>query len=92
MNVEVGNCSNGSDIQFMVFSGSCGGAVSSLGCYSPMPPGTNALTFSGLTPGQTYYLMVDGYAGAICDYAVTVTSGGAFTTDVTITTRSNNLY
>lgn len=85
MNVEVGNCTNGSGIQFMVFSGSCGGAVTSIGCNSPMDPGTNSICFNGLVPGQTYYLMIDGYAGAICDYSVTVTSGGCFTTNVSIT-------
>jgi gliding motility-associated-like protein len=43
------------------------------------------LTFNGLTPGQVYYLMIDGFAGAICDYSVTVTSGGSTSTDVTLT-------
>lgn len=86
MNVQVGNCTNGSGIQFMVFSAaSCGSAVTTIGCNSPMNPGTNALTFNGLIPGQTYYLMIDGFAGAICDYSVTVTSGGCFTTNVVIT-------
>ena len=84
MNVEVGNCTNGSGIQFMIFSGTCGGAVNTIGCDGSMDPGTNALTFTGLVPGQTYILMIDGFAGAICDYSVTVTSGGSFTTDVTI--------
>lgn len=87
LNVEVGNCTNGSGIQFMVFqSATCGsGPVTNLGCYFQMNPGDNPLTFSGLTPGLTYYLMIDGFAGAVCDYSVTVTSGGSISTDVEIT-------
>lgn len=83
MNVDVGNCTNGSGIQFFVFSSpTCGGTITSLDCYFEMDPGTNALTFNGLVPGNTYFLMIDGFAGAICDYSVTVTSGGSLTTDV----------
>ena len=86
MNVDVGNCTNGSGIQFMIFTTTaCGsGAVNNLGCYFQMNPGLNALTFTGLTPGQNYYLMIDGFAGAVCDYAVTVTTGGSTITDVQI--------
>ena len=40
-----------------------------------MPEGTQNLTFSGLVPGQNYYLMVDGYAGDVCSYSFTATSG-----------------
>jgi len=86
MNVDVGNCTNGSGIQFMIFTTTaCGsGAVTDLGCYFNMAPGLNALTFTGLVPGQNYYLMIDGFAGAVCDYAVTVTTGGSTITDVQI--------
>ena len=86
MNVDVGNCTNGSGIQFMIFTTTaCGsGAVNDLGCFFNMAPGLNALTFTGLTPGQNYYLMIDGFAGAVCDYSVSVTSGGSTITDVQI--------
>ena len=87
MNVDVGNCTNGSGIQFMIFqTATCGsGPVNEIGCFFQMDPGINALTFNGLTPGVTYYLMIDGFAGAVCDYSVTVTSGGSISTDVEIT-------
>ena len=85
MDVEVGNCTNGSGIQFFVFQATCGGPITSLDCYFQMDPGTNSLTFNGLVPGQQYVLMVDGFAGAICDYSVSVTSGGgSVATDVQI--------
>ncbi|MCL9770625.1 fibronectin type III domain-containing protein [Flavobacterium sp. HXWNR69] len=88
--VNVGNCTNGSGIQFMIFSTTaCGsGAVTNLGCFGNMNPGLNNLTFNGLTPGQNYFLMIDGFAGAICDYSVTVTSGGSTTTDVVLTPQN----
>lgn len=87
LDVNVGNCFNGSDIQFFVFTAAnCGsGPVTALDCFFQMNVGLNALTFNGLTPGQVYYLMIDGFAGAVCDYSVTVTSGGSTSTDVTLT-------
>ncbi|MFD2892023.1 fibronectin type III domain-containing protein [Flavobacterium chuncheonense] len=87
LDVLVGNCTNGSGVQFFLFSANTigSGPVSSIACYSPMNPGTNALTFNGLAPGQTYILMIDGFAGAICDYSVTVTSPGCTSTGVQVT-------
>ncbi|MCB9197408.1 MAG: gliding motility-associated C-terminal domain-containing protein [Flavobacteriales bacterium] len=36
------------------------------------------ITATGLTIGQDYYLMIDGYAGDICNYTITAESGVAF--------------
>lgn len=72
----INDCNSG--IQFFMFelNGNCGsGNAIDLGCESPMPVGTNAFTGTGLTPGNTYYLMVDGYAGDICDYVINAISG-----------------
>ncbi|WP_445456615.1 T9SS type B sorting domain-containing protein [Flavobacterium sp. HNIBRBA15423] len=93
MDVLVGNCFNGSDIQFMIFSAATPGSgpLNVIGCFFQMTVGTNALTFNGLTVGQTYYLMIDGFAGAVCDYSVTVTSGGSTTTDVQITQSNTTI-
>jgi gliding motility-associated-like protein len=68
--------SNGG-IQMFVYSGGCGsGAVTSYGCNSQLlPSSTNTFTATGLTPGNTYYLMVDGYAGDVCSYTINVISG-----------------
>ncbi len=75
-NVNVTNSQNGDGIQFMVYSGGCGsGAVTPYGCINQMSPGANVFTATGLTPGVTYYLMIDGYAGDICNYAITAASG-----------------
>ncbi|VXB42017.1 conserved exported hypothetical protein [Flavobacterium sp. 9AF] len=93
MDVLVGNCFNGSDIQFMIFSAATPGSgpLNVIGCFFQMTVGTNSLTFNGLVPGQTYYLMIDGFAGAVCDYSVTVTSGGSTTTDVQITQANTTI-
>jgi gliding motility-associated-like protein len=74
-----GSCTSGTGIQMMAFSldsGLCNsGTVTSYGCYGNMnlntaPASGIPLTFSGMVPGQTYYLMVDGFAGAICNYKI----------------------
>jgi gliding motility-associated-like protein len=75
-NVNVTNSAFGDGIQMMVFSGGCGsGAVTTYGCQNQMLPGANVFTATGLTPGNTYYLMIDGYAGDVCDYTITATAG-----------------
>ncbi|MCO6174533.1 fibronectin type III domain-containing protein [Flavobacterium sp. NRK F10] len=88
LDVNVGNCTNGSGIQFMVFTATqCGsGPVTEIECFFSMNPGVNTLNITGLTPGVTYYLMIDGFAGAICDYSVSVAagSGGSTATNVNI--------
>lgn len=37
---------------------------------------SGTLNANNLTPGQTYYLMIDGYFGDICSYSVDVINGG----------------
>lgn len=72
-------CDDG--VQFMMFGNPTGGPICqsleivSYGCLSPMPIGTNRFEASGLTVGQEYYLMVDGYAGDICSYQINAISG-----------------
>jgi len=80
LNVFVQNCAGGASdaVQFMVFSSTgCSGPVTSLQCNSPMYQSDSPVTFTatGLAAGQTYYLMVDGYAGDVCDYSIAATSG-----------------
>jgi gliding motility-associated-like protein len=73
------NCDEG--VQFMMFGDptgapACGSlSIVDYGCESPMPPGNNTFTASGLTPGQQYYLMIDGFAGDLCNYQINAVSG-----------------
>lgn len=76
------NCSSSAGIQIYVFGATnCSGAVDE---YLDWNPGTiqNAtLTASGLTPGETYYIMVDGNGGAVCDYTIGANTGVSIPVD-----------
>lgn len=78
-NVWLTSSSDGSGIQIMVFSTSapCSGAVTDYTCWNPgdAPSGPTLVSASGLTPGNTYYIMIDGYAGDVCDYVIGANSG-----------------
>jgi gliding motility-associated-like protein len=84
-NVWVYNSSTGGGVQYMVFGGNCGsGPVTSYGCNYQLAPTSggasgvpDTITASGLTVGNVYYLMFDGYGGDVCNYIVgaTPTSG-----------------
>jgi len=87
LDVIVGGGSCDVGVQFIMFGEPSGGeacgsfSIVSYGCLGgnvsdpEMPPGTNNFTADGLTPGQQYYLMVDGNGGDICDYQINTISG-----------------
>ena len=64
---------------FFQSSGNCSGTVTCHGGYNSnalFPSSSpHLITATNLTPGETYYLMFDGYAGDICDYVVDVANG-----------------
>ena len=75
INVATENCEDGNGLQAAFFdncqadalvcnSGSSGGAGQPL-----------TLTYSGFVPGQTYYLMIDGWTGDVCDYEIELLDG-----------------
>lgn len=76
LNIWLTHCECGDGIQIMVFkpAGNCSGAVTSYGCWSPgsATGGPSVLNVTGLTVGQEYYLMIDGYSGDDCDYIIGV--------------------
>ena len=79
-NVWVFNSQYGDGIQIMVFSATgCSGNITNHYCNGQMvPTGTNSyhtVTVNGLTPGNTYYIMIDGFAGDVCDYVIGAGSG-----------------
>lgn len=80
LNVTIGDCFVGGypsgGLQMQIFSSS--------GCNNFVPvsqfrEGSNSfvVTGQGLTPGQDYYLMIDGFAGDICNYTISTNSGVA---------------
>lgn len=81
LNVTVGNCWKGNypqgGIQMQIFSGT--------GCcnYTPVSNFEEnstgfTITANNLTIGNDYYLMVDGFAGDICNYTISANSGVQF--------------
>lgn len=64
-------------IQMQVFSGSNCDNFVSVSNFEESSTGFT-ITATGLTIGQDYYLMIDGYAGDICNYTITAESGVAF--------------
>lgn len=80
LDYTAGNYLN-SGIQMIFFSGTCdAGPVTPLGCYphilpfeNPAKPFANIVTATGLVPGNTYYLMIDGFAGDHSNFVVETT-------------------
>jgi trimeric autotransporter adhesin len=77
------NSSYGDGIQIMIFSGTCGGNITSYYCDQLVPsPSSQNVSATGLTPGNTYYIMIDGFAGDVCDYTFAANTGVAIPVDV----------
>ena len=78
---DVSNCQYNSGIQMGIYSGTnCNNFslltdIAMTSGSAPLGEGSYVITANGLTIGNTYYIMVDGYAGDICDYTITVLSG-----------------
>jgi gliding motility-associated-like protein len=74
---------NQGGIQMLFFSGTCNsGPVTTYGCYPHILPysGTGqplitVVTASGLTPGNTYYLMIDGFNNDNCSFTIAANTG-----------------
>lgn len=65
-------CAEGNGIQAAVFSTTdCINFLFVSPCLGDIPSGScQTLVASGLTPGEVYYICIDGSAGAICDYSI----------------------
>jgi subtilisin-like proprotein convertase family protein len=85
LNVWVWSCNNSDGLQMFVFSNlGCSGAVTAYHCEDQIlvteaPPGGIAhnVIITGLTAGSVYNLMIDGFAGDICNYQIAVNSGAS---------------
>lgn len=78
---------SGNGIQLFVYNSiGCTGPVNSFLCWSPGYPSNTPviLTVPGLIIGETYYIMIDGYGGAICDYTIASFTGIALPVTVSI--------
>lgn len=78
-NLWVTSSTLGYGIQILIFSANnCSGNITQYGpCYDPgtVQPGPVNITANGLTVGNTYYIMIDGNAGDVCNYVIGANSG-----------------
>ena len=91
-NVWVSSNTSGAGIQIMVFSANnCSGAVTSYTCWSPgtISQGSTTITANGLTPGNTYYIMIDGNSGHVCNYVISANAG--VQVPVSVAPQSSNI-
>jgi gliding motility-associated-like protein len=79
LSVDIANCTGGVStvigVQMAVYSGTNCSGFGLIAIYDEMLEGNNNIQLSGLVPGNTYYVLIDGYNGAICDYSITAESG-----------------
>lgn len=96
-NVWVYNSQSNFGIQIAIMSiPNCyGGPVTSHECYNQLLPlGTtdyHSITVPNLTPGNTYYIVVDGYAGDDCDYTIGLPPNSGFATVTSVTPTSETI-
>jgi gliding motility-associated-like protein len=90
--VWVTTSQNNDGIQIMIFSAAnCSGPVTNYTCWSPgiVPVGSTNISASGLVVGNTYYIMIDGYGGDVCNYVIAANSG--IQTQVTATSSDDTI-
>lgn len=75
IDILTSNCQNGDGLQSAFFD-ACG--ADALDCNPGIGGGEGVpltLTYSDFVPGQTYYLMIDGWTGDVCDFEIDLTDG-----------------
>jgi hypothetical protein len=75
INIATSNCQDGNGLQAAFFENCQDDAIA---CNGGSPGGAGQpleLTYCGFVPGQTYYLMVDGWTGDVCDFEIEVLDG-----------------
>jgi hypothetical protein len=76
LNIFVSNCVDGKGIQMEIYSTSDFITFTShSNCWSPANQVNGTITATGLTVGETYYLMIDGWSGDVCDYVIAAATG-----------------
>jgi gliding motility-associated-like protein len=70
------NCTFGNGIQVAILETSdCTNFNVVSNCWNPGAPASGNLIANGLTIGETYYILVDGWASDACDYTLGIVSG-----------------
>lgn len=72
--VEIAECQNGNGMQMQIFEGTNCTNFTAVSNFLETTTSQTVLA-TGLTVGNTYYIVVDGFAGDICSYTISATSG-----------------
>ncbi|MEX1001141.1 MAG: gliding motility-associated C-terminal domain-containing protein [Crocinitomicaceae bacterium] len=72
--VEIGSCQNGNGMQMQIFEGTNCSNFTAVSNFLETTTSQSVLA-TGLTIGNVYYIVVDGFAGDICSYTISATSG-----------------
>jgi gliding motility-associated-like protein len=72
--VDISSCANGNGLQMQIFEGTNCTNFTAVSNFLETTTSQTVLA-TGLTPGNTYYIVVDGFAGDICSYTISATSG-----------------
>lgn len=67
------NCQNSQGVQLLIYDTNLNPVSTCFSSGGNNIPGN--VSASGLTPGEVYWIMIDGFAGDICDITLTVTGG-----------------
>ena len=66
-------------VQFALYEGSNCSGLSRLSSYDDVywgiTPGIHTRTYTGLTPGDSYYIMTDGLFASVCDLQININTG-----------------
>ncbi|MCU0347411.1 MAG: hypothetical protein MUC59_10735, partial [Saprospiraceae bacterium] len=74
--LAVSNCLASNGLEFFILQTTdCQIFAAQAACFTIASGGTGTLEATNLSPGETYYLMVDGLAGDVCDWQVLSTLG-----------------
>ncbi len=75
LKITVSNCNQNKGLQAQIFAtDDCQTFTAVSNCIDPVTT-SSTLTATGLNIGQTYYLMMDGKGGDVCDYFLELVSG-----------------
>ena len=76
LNLFVSNCTHNWGIQMQIFDVTgCTSFTAVSNCFNPGTAINGTVTATGLVIGHTYYVMIDGWAGDVCDYVISAASG-----------------
>lgn len=74
--IDVDNCLTGFGIQGGIFETSdCLNFTPVSNCWNPQIIANGSMQATGLVPGNTYYMMIDGYAGDDCEFTASRVGG-----------------